>query len=207
MLKPDITKEPTAVELLFCKPFGQLAKHEMNKEDTEDLIRLMLAKPTSLKDAPIKEEEKPFVYKLIEKRVEHTFTFRINDSRLVLFLAIICKSAGDAVMYLAYLQYWCKQNNVKELDLDTFGKRIFPFGFPNDEDMSALWRQVKVDYSYSRQKNEARDMADKYSQKHRVQKPRKYWRLLRNLNKKTYNRFGSDNLLDYQTAYKSIQFN
>ena len=171
MLKHEVTTEDNAVEEYFCKGFEKLERHPMDEKDSEFLIKLLLSKKVTLEDCPLKQEEKPFLYQVIEKRVQHCFTYKITDSRLIMFLAIITKSVGTTVMYMAYLQYWCKNNNVKELDLDIFCNDIFPMGFPIEDDLKKLWYSQKVS-------------KDKMA-------------------------LGgcSDNLLDYQTAYKSIQFN
>lgn len=171
MLKSEVIEKHDSVEELFCKEFEKLKQHPMSVGDTEFLLRLMMSKKTSLENCPLKGDEKPFLYQLIEKRIEHCFTYKITDSRLIMFLVIITKSAGTAVMYMAYLQYWCKKHDIKEIDLDIFCEQIFPMGFPIDDDLRKLWYSLKV----SKDK-----MALGGS---------------------------SDNLLDYQTAYKSIQFN
>jgi len=207
MLEPEITTQPDAIERLFCKPFKSLARHEMDKETTDMLIRLLMAKPTTLEDAPITEEDKPFVYKLIEKRIKYALTFRITDSRLMVFLAVLCKSAGSAVMYLTYLQYWCKKNNVKELDLDTFGKRIFPMGFPSQEDMSELWDKTKISRWKVSDEHSALTRMVKCDRFPRMPKRRGMRRRFRRLDKLGKLIHGSDNLIDYQSAIKSIQFN
>lgn len=163
MLTLEDTQKPDAVEKIFCEPFEKLKMHPMSKDVSEILVKLLLYKG-AFKELP--DKEKPFLYQVIEKRIKYCFTFNIEDPRLILFLAIVAESPGTAVMYMAYIQYWCKKNGVEVLDLDTFCEKIFPWGFPNEDDLHKLWDEQKVN------------------------------------RKGTH---GSDNLLDYETAYKSIQ--
>lgn len=168
MIKQEETKNPEAVEQFFCKPFGMLKRYPMSDANAEMLMKLLLAKGHIKKLTDIPDEGKPFIYQMLEKRIQHCFTFKVEDPRLILFLAMITETPGTAVMYLAFIQYWCKQTGVQMLDLETFCERIFPMGFPSEDDLHKLWDEQKV----KREKGNG----------------------------------GSDNLLDYATAYKSIQF-
>ncbi len=141
MLKHEITKQENAVEEYICKQFESAEKHEMDKETTADLLRLMLVKKGNLE---IPEKEKPFLIKVIESRVRACFTYKMEDIRLVLFLAMLTETPGSAVMYLTYLQYWCKKNNCHEIDLDKFCQ-IFPIGFPSKEDLHKIWDGQKIE--------------------------------------------------------------
>ncbi len=166
MLEHEITKQPDAIEVHFCKPFDELKRHSMDSETFKMLAQLLLIP----KNGTFSDDDKPFLVQLIEKRIPGCFTFQINDERLIMFLAVLTETTGSAVMYLTYLQYWCKQKNIKEIDLDIFCQRIFPEGFPSKEDLHALWDKTKV--------------GGKPDGSHR----------------------GSDNLVDYQSAMKSIHF-
>ena len=106
------------------------------------LVKLLLMRG---KMPMIPEAQKPFLYKLIEKRLEHCFTYKITDARLLLMMVLICQTPGIAVMYMAYLQYWCKKNFSESIDLDVFCEKIFPWGFPGDDDLHKLWDSQKVE--------------------------------------------------------------
>lgn len=140
MLNPETTKQSDAIEVLFCEPFEKLERFPMSTELTQDLVRLYVSK-----NIEIAEDEKPFLFRLIEKRVKHLYTFEIQDHRLILFLCILTESPGKAVMYLTYLQYWCKKNNVTKLTFDVFCEKIFPHGFPKESDLDELWNKQKVE--------------------------------------------------------------
>lgn len=160
-MKFEVTKEENAVEEYFCKPFNKLKRHEMGIETTRLMYILLAGDPAH----KIKESDKPWLFKIIEQRIHGCLTMKISDERLLLFITHLAETPGNAVMYLAYLQYRCKKEDIKELSFEYFCESIFPFGFPSDEDLHQLWNAQKV-------------------------RPEG----------------GSDNLLDYQTAYKSIQF-
>lgn len=141
MLEKEITQREDAIETLFCQPFEKLPRSPMNDELGGMLLRLLF-----IKDAQnIPDKEKPFLYQVIEKRIEHCFTFKITDERLLLFLSVLTESPGQAIMYLTYLQYWCKKNDIRELTLDVFCSQIFPWGFPKEDDLRTLWEATKVD--------------------------------------------------------------
>jgi|SRR3989304_5130398 len=107
MLKNETKNQEDAVEKYFCIPFEKAQVYQMNQENSIFLFQLLMAnKLNGGGERIIPEKKKPFLVKLIEKRIKHCFTFEINDSGLILFLAIISKTAGGAVMYLTYLQYW-----------------------------------------------------------------------------------------------------
>jgi len=159
MLNFDVTTQPNSIEELFAKEFEKTQKQPMDYFTSEILVKLSLSKDMSY---AITEEEKPFLYKLMEKRIEVIHDFEL-DERTLVFLCCICKSAGISVMYCWYLQYESKKRNIRHISLETFCE-IFPMGFPSEDDLSRLWDAQKV-----------------HSE-----------------------RMGSDNLLDYPQAGKSL---
>jgi len=166
MLQYDYTTDESAVEILFCEPFKNLRQNELD----DDLFNILLTLNSSPKVefSTVPEKEKLPLFKLIENSLNLRFTFKIRDFRLIIMIAAVSKSAGTAIMYLTYLQYFCKTHNLKELDFETFCREIFPLGFPDDKELSKLWTNQKVNSPSGS--------------------------------------FGSDNLIDYQSAMKSIQF-
>lgn len=140
MLTAEQTKEADAVEKYFCQPFEKLSKHPMSDELSKMMITLLFSK----KEISIPEKEKPFLLKVIETRIKHSFTFTILDIRLSFFLCVLSQTPGTAIMYLTYLQYWAKNHQLKVITFDDFCKDIFPMGFPSDEDLHQLWISIKV---------------------------------------------------------------
>lgn len=141
MLNSKEIENPNAVEEIICKQLDRCQKQSMNEKDSELFVMLCLSRPIPLSE--IKEEEKPFLCKLIEKRVKHCYTFTITDSRVILMIAQVSVSAGNAVLYIAYLQYLCKKNDIKELSFDMFCK-FFYEGFFSDSDLQKIWDGQKI---------------------------------------------------------------
>jgi len=137
----EATTNGSAIENIVCKAIEKCDRVEMDKDLFETFIMLIMAKD---KKFEIPEKEKPFIYQVIEKRIKHCYTFKTNDPRLIMFLSALAVKPGTAILYLWYLQYWCKKNSVKEIDLDIFGTRIFPLGFPSEETMHKIWDSQKV---------------------------------------------------------------
>lgn len=164
-LSYEQTKNPNAVEENFCKDMDKATRVEMDEETTKTLIQLMMSRPVPL--SSVAKKDKFFLFELIEKRVEHCFTFKITDARVIVFLALISESAGTAIMYLTYLQYRLKKVNRTELTLDYLCE-LFPHIFIPKSELQDIWDRQKIS--------------------------------------KPSSIFGSDNLLDYQSAMKSIQF-
>lgn len=161
MLPSEVVHEEDAIEKYFCKEFKKLPTFPMGARDSELLVRLLLGG-----DLVIPQEEKPFLIQVIEKRVEHCFTYTIN-SKAVAFIAALTENPGTAIMYLTYFQYVSKQFRKQATDkLVTLELicEVFPMGFPSKEDLHNLWDSIKVKCSNG----------------------------------------GSDNLLDYASALKSI---
>jgi hypothetical protein len=138
MLNFNVTKDPTAIEKLFCEPFSQLINYPLSKEQGEILFSLFLC---DIKET--QEIEYPFLIKLIKKRLE-TFTFKLNQLNAILFIAIVSETPGKAVMYLTYLQWWSKKNGINNITLDILCEKIFPLGIPSNEDLNQLWNETKV---------------------------------------------------------------
>ena len=96
------------------------------------------------KDMKLQQAHKPSVFQIIEKRVEHSFTFKITDERVLLAISLWAESAGVAIIYLWYIQAWCFKNQIKEVDLQTLGFEIFPNGIFSEKDLKSVWENQKV---------------------------------------------------------------
>lgn len=148
MLKNEETKNPNAIETYVCKEMEKCDRVEMDKDTMELLMKLLLMRmqnkdKSNKEEFSIPEKEKPFILKMLEGRLQ-LYQFKLNGNDLRFFLAVLCKSPGNVVLYLWYLQYWCKKNNVKEVDLEMFGEKIFPMGFPSDKTLLRIWDGQKV---------------------------------------------------------------
>lgn len=139
MLDISVTEQENSIEELFAKEFEKTKKEPMDDFVSEMLVKLILSKNMSYS---IPEGEKPFLYKLMEKRISVIHDFEL-DERTLVFLCCICKSAGVCVMYVWYLQYESKKRNMKQISLENFCE-IFPMGFPSEDDLHRLWDSQKV---------------------------------------------------------------
>lgn len=140
MLQYSETQNPKAIEENVCRPMRNSQCKEMDRDLFELLGSLVIAK----ENIPIPQKEKPFLFQIIEKRVEHCFQFIFTDNRPVLFLCAIAETPGSAILYLWYLQWWCANHDIKEVSLELFCERIFPMGFPSKEDLHKIWDNQKV---------------------------------------------------------------
>jgi hypothetical protein len=123
MLAEEKIQDPNAVEEHFCKEFEKIIDRNsmmlrtMDDFETEMLLMLLDSKPVTLDKIAVKDKQP--LYDVIEKRIKYVYTFKVVDARVILFLCSVTKTAGIAVMYLAYLQYFCKKQNIRELSFDT----------------------------------------------------------------------------------------
>lgn len=145
LLEFDVVNKPDSIEKLFCEKFEKLKSHPLDEETAKFLMILGFSSKTLLSD--IANVEVPFLCQLISKRILVSFDYTIEDDRAIVILSQVAQTPGKAVMYLWYLQYYCKKNNIKSIDLTILCTRIFPNGFPSNEDLSELWKSQKINKS------------------------------------------------------------
>jgi hypothetical protein len=140
MLDSSFKNRENAIEEVVYDFLKDCEVVEMSQETTEMFLRIgMLAK-----NVKFPKEKKPPIFQIIEKRVEHCFTFKFIDDRALLGLSIWAESAGVAILYLWYIQAWCFKNQVKEVDFETLCLRIFPMGIFSEKDLKSVWDNQKV---------------------------------------------------------------
>jgi hypothetical protein len=144
MLDASYKTKENAIEEIIYDYLDNRKISEMTKEQTELYLQIAMIP----KNIALKKEEKPFLFQLMEKRIEHCFTFKVTDERILLALCTWIDSAGNSILYLWYIQGWCFKNNIKELDFDTFSMKIFPFGIFSKENLSTVWDSQKVEHTY-----------------------------------------------------------
>ena len=139
MLDFTLTEQHDSIEECFAKKFDKLTKYPMDNLTAEIFVKLLLCKDSSY---CLSNEEKPFLYQILEKRISQVHSFRTDD-RVLLFLCFICKSAGVGIMYCWYIQFMSKQFDLKQITFEDFAN-IFKDGFPSDESLQQLWDSQKV---------------------------------------------------------------
>lgn len=140
MLDSSYKNKENAIEEIVYDFLKDCETVEMSFDTTKTLLSIGML-PKNLK---IKDEEKPFLFKIMEQRIKHCFTFVITDERALIVLCDWAKSAGEAIMYLWYIQGWCFKHNVTEIDFDTLLSRVFPLGMFTQKDLDSAWDNQKV---------------------------------------------------------------
>lgn len=164
-MKPYLTtKEPDAIEKI-CIEIENSQKAPMSEEDSMIFIQLSLYHSAYGTSPDIPDSELPPLTIIMRERIKANHQYTL-DLASTLFISNISENPAVVVMYCWYLQYWAFKNNVRDINIDTIGMRIFPDGFVTSNVMYRIWQLQKVE----RQNG------------------------------------SSDNLLDFVTAGKSIQF-
>jgi hypothetical protein len=140
MLDNSYTNRENAIEEVIYDFLKDCNLVEMSNQVAELYMLIGLMS----KDVKLSTEEKPFVFQVMEKRLENCFTFRFTDERALLAVSIWAESAGVSIIYLWYIQAWCFKNNVQEVDFETLGLRIFPNGIFSEKDLKSVWDNQKV---------------------------------------------------------------
>lgn len=142
----------------------------MSKDMVGLMISLQCVTDEDLEDMIGDIKQEAWMYAAVEQRAKASLTVKL-DPRILVYLTYHNNGImGKIIMYLYYLQYWAKKNNVKYLEFTKhFCMGIFPMGFHSEEYLSEIWEGQKV------------DLSDDLTR-------------------------GSDNLIDYAKAAKSIQF-
>lgn len=117
----------------WCATFKALPTEPMS----EDLSRVFLACMLGGINRDVIEDL--FIYKVINARAD-ALGLEIEQS-LIDFLTILCKSPGDATMFLSLLKNEAVQGNSANMENFTM---IFPMGFPNQNELSTMWDLQKV---------------------------------------------------------------
>jgi hypothetical protein len=140
MINFELTQKEDSIEKLFCVPFSKLKVDSLDKNNFEVLFKLLqLEKLNS--EINLLDENKPFLYLIFEKRLQiHSYSANIYTK---LFIAHICKSAGEVIMYCWYLQYISNIRNIKLFTLEDV-INTFPDGFPTSNELHDIWFNQKV---------------------------------------------------------------
>jgi len=114
-------------------------REPMTPDLTQFMMQCMLSEMKVLT-----EDEKPFLDKLIEKRVQHCFKYTL-EPKLILFLAILCKSPGNCVLYLWYLQMISRDEKIMHFTVEKICE-VFPVGFLSESSLREIWNSQKVSW-------------------------------------------------------------
>jgi hypothetical protein len=141
MLDNSYKNKENAIEEVV---YGFLNKCEF-EELSKDVFELSIMIGMMPKGINLPKEDKSYIFQIIEKRVEHCFSFKFIDERAILLLSICAETAGKAILYLWYIQCWCFKKNVKEVDMEILGLEIFPRGIFSEKDLKTVWELQKIE--------------------------------------------------------------
>lgn len=140
MLDNSYTKRENAIEEVVYDFLKDCERVQMSEEANKMFLEIGMM-PKNIK---LLNQHKPQVFQIIEKKVEHYFTFKVTDERVFLLITLFSETAGFAMLYLWYIQAWCFKNNVREVDFEILGMKIFPNGFFSEKDLMSAWENQKV---------------------------------------------------------------
>lgn len=140
MLDNSYTNRENAIEEIVYDFLKDCRRVPMSEEATEMYLEIG-SMPKNMK---LLNQHKPRVFEILEKKMKYVFTFKVADERVLLLITLFSQTAGFAMLYLWYIQAWCFKNNVREVDFETFGMKIFPMGFFSEKDLLSAWENQKV---------------------------------------------------------------
>lgn len=147
MLSKETLSTENSIEVHFCKEFELLERHLMSNELAEIFMSITFANMSdheSFEEHLASQLKGKFPYEVLCKRLEHVFTYTLDESTKYFLVCLTEGNPGKIVMYLTYLQYISKKIKMPIITFDIFGEKIFPNGFPSEEDLSKLWNNTKV---------------------------------------------------------------
>lgn len=130
--------EKMSIFRTWADSFLQVRNAPMDKITGQVFLALYIGEQAK-QDVPTEIAE-TFQYKVLEKRAKYV-GLNINPHATA-FIASICRSPGELVMYCYALKHW--QMIHKELISIATISSIFPTGFPDSSDLEDLWDQQKV---------------------------------------------------------------
>lgn len=139
------TKNPAAVEMRVCIPFGKLPRFE--SDQTKALDEAIRAAP--LKVFRSLDAQKRELRSRIIQRYSEFCTVRL-DSATRVYIAAVSRSFNEACLLLAYTQYRSLHSGFFEMNYFEFSRLVCPDGLPGEKDLEALWESQKVDVSARR---------------------------------------------------------
>lgn len=143
--------EKNAIEV-WCEAVSKASCVPMTDDQAKKMILcIMNEKHFDGDDELLKsvEAKKEWMLSAFWLRVKCCHTYKVTMSLAVFITdAIIGGNFGKMTMMANYLQWFCHKNHLKTIDLDTFCKRVFPWGFPSDDEWQRLWSLQKVDVAY-----------------------------------------------------------
>jgi hypothetical protein len=143
MLDEKQKDNPCGVETFFCKVLADFDPQALTKEQTKIMIALQFSQGDDLLKFEQEVKKIYWFYDGIDKRIKAYFTYDM-DIKAKIILCSWCKSIGDMVIYLTYIQYLCKKYKIKHVNSDVMCMAFFPMGIFSDEIREKAWKVQKI---------------------------------------------------------------
>jgi hypothetical protein len=143
LLTKDQQNNPNATETHFCIPLSKFVPIPLTEDQTKFMLIVGMAKEDKLPQMEKDFREMCWFYEAIDKRLKAMFSYKM-DVKSKLVLCSWCETIGDLAIYLTYIQYKCKERNIKDLDLDALA-HIFPMGIFDRKFVKTVWDGQKVE--------------------------------------------------------------
>jgi len=128
-----------AIEKHVYEPLKNSKFRQLTQEETKVFFKIAVSHNT----INVPEEEKPFTWRLIEKRL-NLHNIEIKEQSVLLMLSCLLQTAGDAVMTLWYIQGRCNEEKIKEVTFDVFTTILFKQGFISQTTFKEVWDGQKL---------------------------------------------------------------
>lgn len=123
----------------FTEQFGKLRVAPMDEEVSKMFIALSLNEAKGVAGKPCGDlVAQSFLTQVLARRLASKMCMFTPEA--VLFIGMICRTPGDAVMYFAYFQH---KLNGDKLTMEWIANH-FPIGFPVSEEMDKMWGAQKI---------------------------------------------------------------
>lgn len=139
-----LLKNEKSIEQIVYNPLKDSKKVPMSFNTSEMFITLYLINEND-PFAIFEEKDLPFISKIIKKRLQ-LHTFKIENDITLLALTNFCDTPGIAILYLWYLQGYCKEHNLlnQTITFKMFTEEIFPDGQLDPSILNEIWDKQKV---------------------------------------------------------------
>lgn len=152
MLPKEVLEEPNAVEKYFIPAFEKTPRYVVKEEIFPDTY-LALSQLIIIAGMERDHENSSNTLKHISFYnltvsifTSENISANLTNPFLITWFGLLADRPAIIRMYAAYLQYWASKNNIsKPITLDILLNKIFPNGFPKNEELIDAWKAQKVE--------------------------------------------------------------
>lgn len=149
MLPSNIIYDETAIERLICKVLDEeIAKgNYVSYNDSPKIGTLLLLIQTNIRDSKefIEDLKKDTFFNNLLDLFKFNFDVTIKDEyKFLSFIGLLSDNFITLKIYSIYIQYYCKKNNIKVVDINLLVNEILPFGTFKDETLMEIYYSTKI---------------------------------------------------------------